>query len=220
MCGLAAPPHQPSPGGSATPPRLGVCPPPARLRAAPWSCRLPLKGGVMSISWERGRPARILSSPALPPPPVPPVKPAEVAVPDSLPQNAPSRPPSRVFLARGSQPGAPSGGVVGVVWEGQCVAGGVHLNRRLRGCGCARFPRPRAHARYVFSVVVKQEPCRRHQRAAARAAGSYSRGAEFTPLRLDCGLRPLADGRYRRPPQGGSDLEACTKLLARFLGMM
>ena len=190
------------PSASAVAWRLGDSPSARRLppSGSTAGCALvlptPPQGGSDEhlLGARASRPHPVL--PALPPPPVPPVKPAEVAVPDSLPQNAPSRPPSRAFW-RVALPGAPSGGVVGVVWEGQCVAGGVHLNRRLRGCGCARFPRPRAHARYVFSVVVKQEPCRRHQRAAARAAGSYSRGAEFAPLRLDCGLRPLADSPSR-----------------------
>ena len=213
MRGLAAPPHRPSPGGSATPPRLGVCPPPARLRAAPWSCRLPLKGGVMSISWERGRPARILSLPALPPPPVPPVKPAEVAVPDSLPQNAPSRPPSRAFLPRGS----PRGSVRGCSWRGLGGAvrcGRVLLNRRLRGCG-----QRGVHTnpgRYVFSVIVNRAPCRRQPTRRLPVPLEVTHGAPCLPPSGSTAGSALSP----TPPQGGSDLEACTKLLARFLGMM
>ena len=109
------PPHQPSPTGRIL--RFPCKSASAPLRLACGLRRLPLKGGVMSISWERGRPARILSLPALPPPSVPPVEPAEVAVPDSLPQNAPSRPPSRAFLDWGSCRGF-ARGRVGVVLEG------------------------------------------------------------------------------------------------------
>ena len=82
--------------------------------------RLPLKGGVMSISWERGRPARILSLPALPPPPVPPVKLAEVAVPEPACPRMPQAVPQvecfcRVALPRGSVRGCSWRGLGGAV---------------------------------------------------------------------------------------------------------
>ena len=189
MCGLAAPPHQPSPGGPATAPRLGVCPPPARLRAAPWSCRLPLKGGVMSISWERGRPARILSLPALPPPPVPPVKPAEVAVPDSLPQNAPSRPPSRAFLARGS----PRGSVRGCSWRG--LGGAVRCGR-----GAPESPPTRLRLRPV-PTTPGSRPVRVQRGCEAGAMPAPSTGGCPCRWKLLTGRRVCPPpARLRAPP--------------------
>ena len=74
------------------------------------------------------------------------VEPPEGAWSSSPPQNAPSRPPSRAFLARGAFEGSYPGGVVGVVGDRQCVPERVHLNRRRRGFGSAGFTRPRAHA--------------------------------------------------------------------------
>ena len=52
--------------------RAGVLPHRISLRLPARLLRLPLKGGVILPTWERGRPARILSLPTLPPPPAPP----------------------------------------------------------------------------------------------------------------------------------------------------
>ena len=122
MSGLTAPPpHRPSPGGSAARPlQLGICPPPHQPSPAGPASAAPVQGGTCGVN------------------------PSDEAARTGLPQNAPSRPPSRVFLPRGS----PRGSVRGCSWRGSREAvrsGRGALIRRARSCGSTGFTRPRAH---------------------------------------------------------------------------